>query len=305
MTVRLPAFFSLGLVACAAAGSLAGCAAGPGITSTDALDRTPDAGLTSHVGDPAVALLSAFYGLDNTLPRRANLICRGAAGLDGMPVIFSTEVDPDTVQAGDFEVITTAGDRGNVHCVSFMPATDAGELRTVLLVGEFGGADTDPPAQVRVTGNILSLDGEVNFKGTAVDATPLVAGPSIVLAEQVTDFDQSASRSRRRTKGTTCPVDGVEQAVRVVWAGGVTLPGGEEPGQDIGALYQVTVESGDGARRVITPTFLADLGDGDNNHLLCLDTSDMPVSVAFPAGLLTDPNEDLNPATSQDVVPAP
>jgi hypothetical protein len=42
---------------------------------------------------------------------------------------------------------------------------------------------------------------------------------------------------------------------------------------------------------------LADLGDGDNNHLLCLDTADQPVSVSFPAGIFTDPNDDLNPET--------
>lgn len=301
--LRFHAIPRRGLLLCAVASALYGCAAGPGITSREALDQTPDSGFTSQVNDPSVTLLSAFFGLDNALPRRANLICRGAAGLDGMPVIFSTEVDPDTVQAGDFEVTTQAGERGSMHCASFMPATDAGELRTVLLVGEFGGADTDPPAQVRVTGNILSLDGQRNFKGAAVDVTPLAPGPSIVLAEQVTDFDQSASRSRHRTKGTACPAEGVEQAVRVVWAGGVTVPGGAEPGQDIGALYQVTVETVGGVRRVITPAFLADLGDGDNNHLLCLDTSDVPVSVSFPAGILTDPNEDVNPGTFRDVAP--
>ncbi|MHA3842447.1 hypothetical protein ACSMXM_14280 [Pacificimonas sp. ICDLI1SI03] len=46
------------------------------------------------------------------------------------------------------------------------------------------------------------------------------------------------------------------------------------------------------------PVALADLGDGDNNHVLCLDTKDKPISAAFPAGILTDPNDDLNPDTS-------
>ena len=49
---------------------------------------------------------------------------------------------------------------------------------------------------------------------------------------------------------------------------------------------------------MIVPVALGDLGDGDNNHLLCLDTADPAVSVAFPAGLLKDPNGDLNPATT-------
>ena len=53
----------------------------------------------------------------------------------------------------------------------------------------------------------------------------------------------------------------------------------------------------------VTPTALADLGDGDNNHLLCLDTADTPVSVSFPGGIFTDPNDDLNPATSVAIRP--
>jgi hypothetical protein len=49
----------------------------------------------------------------------------------------------------------------------------------------------------------------------------------------------------------------------------------------------------------VTPFALADLGDGDNNHLLCLDVRGEPLSVYFPAGYLYDPNEDtLNPETS-------
>ncbi len=46
------------------------------------------------------------------------------------------------------------------------------------------------------------------------------------------------------------------------------------------------------------PAALADLGDGDNNHMFCLDTKDRPILVSFPAGVLTDPNDDLNPETS-------
>jgi len=37
---------------------------------------------------------------------------------------------------------------------------------------------------------------------------------------------------------------------------------------------------------------------------LCLGTGDTPVSVAFPAGVFVDPNEDLNPETSVAVRPS-
>ena len=43
-------------------------------------------------GKPA-RVLSAFFGLDNGLPLGANLICLGASGQDGMPVVFSHTLD--------------------------------------------------------------------------------------------------------------------------------------------------------------------------------------------------------------------
>ena len=60
----------------------------------------------------------------------------------------------------------------------------------------------------------------------------------------------------------------------------------------------MTLQTVEGERREGVPVALADLGDGDNNHVLCLDTKDKPISAAFPAGILTDPNDDLNPDTS-------
>ena len=42
-------------------------------------------------GRPA-SLLSAFFGLDDALPRLSDfVICDGAAGKDGMPIIFPTK----------------------------------------------------------------------------------------------------------------------------------------------------------------------------------------------------------------------
>lgn len=53
----------------------------------------------------------------------------------------------------------------------------------------------------------------------------------------------------------------------------------------------------DDSKENITPAALAELGYRDNNHFLCLDTTDPAVSIAFPAGHLADPNQDLNPTT--------
>jgi hypothetical protein len=90
-----------------------------------------------------------------------------------------------------------------------------------------------------------------------------------------------------------------------VWEGGVTLEDGTEPGEAERDLYAITVEAADGTRRDVKPADLANLGDGDNNHMLCMDTKDLPISVSFPEGILTDPNDDLNPATRVDVTRLP
>ncbi len=267
------------------------------VTSLELTDTTADSGLSRQNGDQSADLLSAFFGLDNALPRLSRLICRGAPGEDGMPVIFSTEIDHTTMQAGDFRVTTASGAVGQMQCVTLLPATDGGELRTVLLVGEFGDAETDPPVSVEIVGHLHAIDGSLDFRGAQIAVTPLAPGPSLVMAEIVDPSAPDLGIGQRRTDGDDCPSEGIAQAVRVVWAGGVLLENGDEPGDAERDLYRVTVRAADGTERQIAPNALADLGDGDNNHLLCLGTTDTPISVAFPAGVLVDPNKDLNPET--------
>ena len=86
--------------------------------------------------------------------------------------------------------------------------------------------------------------------------------------------------------------------VRVTWAGGVTKPGGDEIDDMERIKYQVTLWREDSSTIEVTPFALGDLGDGDNNHKLCLDVVGKPRSVFFPAGYMTDPREDLNPETT-------
>jgi hypothetical protein len=246
------------------------------------------------VNDQQARVLSAFFGLDNGLGLGANRLCLGASGKDGMPVVLSHTIDPDTLQPEDFQIVTRSGAERIPHCVTLRPAQDAGEHRTVLLIGEFGDANDDPPVAVHVVGDLLAdgtLGDGVNFRGSHTAVIPLDAGPSLVLAERV-----PVSELAIETRGTACP-EGVQQVVRVTWAGGVRLPNREEPGDKERQLYRVTVIRGDGSSHEIVPAALADLGDNDNNHLLCLDTADPVVSVSFPAGHLVDPNRDLNPDT--------
>ena len=92
--------------------------------------------------------LSAFFGLDNKLPFGANVLCLGAGGEDGMPVVLSHTINPDSLQAEDFRVVRQSGVTNTPMCVTLRPAGDKDENRTVLLIGEFGNADDDPPVKV-------------------------------------------------------------------------------------------------------------------------------------------------------------
>ena len=241
-------------------------------------------------------LLSAFFGLDNALPFLANRLCLGSWGDDGMPVVLSHTVNPDTLQPDDFQVTTRSGAVSVPDCVTLRPAQDPGELRTVLLIGEFGDAQSDPPASVKVVNDLLS-DGSptINFRDASVDVIPLGAGPTLVFAQVV-----PKSLWGTQTRGTSCPA-GVEQIVRVTWAGGVRLPTGDELADAQRKLYRVSIVKADGSSELVTPAALADLADRDNNHLLCLDTLARVVSVSFPGGHLVDPNKDLNPDTSVEL----
>lgn len=243
-------------------------------------------------------LLSAFFGADDAFPPQSRFVfCPFVSGKDGMPVIFSHELDVKSVQAGDFRVTSQMGKLGTVACTTFSPASDEGELRTVLLGGDFGSS-IDQPILVEVVGNILSADGVVNFKGSKVSVVPLEDGPRIALAESVPEVEwRMGAEATRRVwgGGGGCPV-GTKQAVRVTWEGGITKEDRSDADDEIRKLYKVTF---DGPNSPIekAPTALADLGDGDNNHLLCFDFEGMPLEVHFPAKFLTDPRDDLNPDT--------
>ena len=245
------------------------------------------------------SLLMAFFGLDNKLPRVADRgVCPGAGGKDGMPVIFSHEIDVSTMQAGDFKVTTASGKMGQVLCATLAPADDPGELRTALLAGEFGSPE-DQPAKVEIVGNILSIDRSVNFKGESMGVTRLEEGATIVFAESVPKDHWDLGKTGTRLRwggGTGCPL-GAKNVVRVVWAGGVSKPGGDEADDKVREQYKVTLRTSKGAASDVVPFALADLNDGDNNHLLCLDAEGTPESVSFPAGFLADPRGDLNPNT--------
>ena len=253
--------------------------------------------ITRAQDDPS--LLSAFFGLDESrqIALRTALVCQGISGRDGMPVIFSHEVDPETLDPEDFQVTLASGEIGSVGCVTLRPADDVGELRTALIVGSFGSPQ-DPPVSVEIVGDVTSLDGNLTFTGKTAPVIPLADGPTIILAEEVPPNYWSLGADG------DCPRPKLRGIVRAVWVGGITKPGGDEIDETEMALYRVTLRKPDGAVVEVSPMAVGDLGDNDNNHELCLDVEGTPLAVSFPAGFLTDPNEDINPETSATVSPA-
>jgi hypothetical protein len=219
-----------------------------------------------------------------------------------MPVIFSHEVGIETTQAGDFRVVAEPGAVGQITCVTPAPAEDFGEFRTILIAGKFGNAE-DQPVTVKVVGTLLSIDGQLNFRGARVNVIALEEGPTMVWSEIVPEEHWDLGKAATGLTfggGSGCPVD-TKQVVRVTWAGGVTKPGGEEVDDIERAEHRVTASFGDKGDTELVPFALGDLGDGDNNHELCLDRSASPRRVEFPAGLITDPREDVNPNTSIEI----
>ena len=143
---------------------------------------------------------------------------------------------------------------------------------------------------------MLSLDHKSNFKNEAVMVTPLEDGPFLVHAELVDTAQWQIGKKNTLLPfggGDGCPL-GTQQIIRVVWAGGVTKPGGSEIDDQERTAYRVILEDGSD----ITPFAIGDLGDGDNNHQLCLNTDSPVQRVEFPEGLMTDHREDVNPASA-------
>ena len=77
-----------------------------------------------------------------------------------------------------------------------------------------------------------------------------------MMAEEVSDKSIGLDVSAGQNDGDKCSANGVVQAIRVVWAGGVTLANGDEPGEAERALYKVIVKTNNGNLRQVDPLLL-------------------------------------------------
>lgn len=243
-------------------------------------------------------LLTAFFGLDNALPWDAIGLSWRAPCKDGMPLVFSQEVDPKTLDPSDFEITTEKGNKHIPNGVTLLPANEEFELRTILLIGDYGDYPDDEPVTVKIVGDLTSRSGQ-NYKGQLVRVIPLEEGPTLSYAEYFT-FDQDYPYVENG-RGCDCPEKETHMVVRTVWAGGVRALNGNEPGQIELSSFEVTMVQGTDTL-IISPYQLADLADNDNNIDLCLKESGIPILVSVKENVAIDPRGDKNPETKLKVM---
>ena len=243
-------------------------------------------------------ILSVFFGLDNALPPRARLIWKGAPGKDGMPIVFSHEIDPTTLDASDFQVTTQKGEIRSIEHASYRPAVEAFELRTLLLIGDYGEYPDNEPAELEIVGELKTRDGQ-DLKGQKMTITPLLDGPFISYAEYFKIDDKYPYVEEGN--GCDCPKSETQVVVRAVWAGGVRSKEGEEIGEAERKHFHVKLVAGQDTIEV-NPFKIADLNDNENNIDLCIKEAGVPISVRADANIAIDPNGDLNPVTEIEVL---
>lgn len=249
-------------------------------------------GNDAPTNDDSVAILSAFYGLNNGVPGMY-AGCGLTGAQDGMPIVLDQQFPlPAMLEPSAFVVHRQSGAQGLVACATLTPAVEPEERRTILLIGEFASVD-DPPVGVEIVESVVTDSGS-DAKGAKIETViPLDAGPSIVIA-------QNYSAANLATGGADeCPVT-TNHIIKTTWDGGVT----GHQGADLDETQRLgtTIEYENGEIRVAT--VLADIADGDNHVEFCMSAPGDPVSITVYPGLYEDPNNDPNALDVQTVVDA-
>ncbi len=244
-------------------------------------------------------MISAFHGVDDQRPIRAMQSCNLPANqiVDGMPLVFSVEIEQSTLEAGDVRVVLSDGRQVTPICATTGPASEENEDRTILLAGDFGSASGVTPISVAIVGDMLGEapgGGTVQLKGLKVSVTPFDAGPSILIAEKIKDDELELENTRQRM-GESCPAPATRQAIRLIWSGGVTNNNREMTLPQL-RFYEVQIVGADDTTEWVRPYAMGDLNDWDNNQDLCLDRDGSPKAVRVAAETVTDPSGHWNEA---------
>ena len=122
----------------------------PSLSARLALFVLPLISSAGTAADGAARILSVYHGLEEVTARAMRWCNRSAVEpQDGMPLVFSVQIDADSVSPSAFA--PSEGTRVTPLCATLRPALESLEQRTVLLVGEFSPGDA-APARVEVVG---------------------------------------------------------------------------------------------------------------------------------------------------------
>lgn len=244
------------------------------------------------------SLLSAFFGLDNTMPQKSMGIWLKAPGKDGMPLVFSHEIDPVTLNPKVFQVTTEKGENLSVAFVTFKPAVEEFELRTILLIGDFGNVPENPPKEVKIIGDLKTRDGQ-NLKGQKIEVVALEDGPFISYAEYFS-LDKNYP-FKEKGRGCDCPITETATIIRTVWSGGIRATNGEQLGKKELTSFNITlIQNSDTI--IIHPFHIADIDDNDNNIDLCIKEKGIPIFVEAKENIAIDPRGDKNSKIKMKVI---
>ncbi len=256
----------------------------PSLSARLALFVLPLISSAGTAADGVARILSVYHGLEEVTARAMRWCNRSAVEpQDGMPLVFSVQIDADSVSPSAFAVLTSEGTRVTPLCATLRPALESLEQRTVLLVGEFSPGDA-APARVEVVGSLKDKQGNALTGLYSDKITALAEGPSLVFAEALSPASAGLSGE--------CPAR-TEQAIQLTWEGGVTGPMGTRLGEAQRTSVTILLENG----RTVYPLSLGD-DDPDNHVIVCLTQRSPAVSVSIEAGYFHDPGDDPNPATT-------
>lgn len=270
--------------------------------------------------EPGGEILSANFGTDDFFAGVgvANGVdTSGFPELSGMPVVLDQPVDFDSVEPADFEITLEDGTVINPIFVTPAPANGEGEQSSPLLL--FPTDPENPPVEVEIVGDVISQDGETNYKGAVSTVTPLDGNPRLLEAQQV---DESLFDADNFVGEYDANADYVY--VQTVWSGGVTQydpaadPDNYDAGADVPVILSPFDESDlqyftatvlvDGEIVELNPVAMSDNADGDNHEVLVFEVSGEEVefiSLSVDEGFASDPNGDPNEGGAVEIAPLP
>ena len=269
-----------------------------------------------------VSIVSAYWGADDAINAPAGTpgalgasvpapICPAATSADGVPVTFSSRLDPESVAPQRFRVNGV-----QPVCATVLPAVEPNELFTVLLLGQFASTAAGDRTVTVTAQGLRASDGRA--VDAAATSEPFGSGERVVLAEfkrrppgpSVFDWISSpadALVAAYDVGDDQCPA-GSSAVVRVVFEGGIAPARSGAALLDAADLRAFTVTSDANGDAVHPIAFGDQTGasgpDRDNILDLCLDrVPPPPLRVGVAAGTVLDPSGSPNPESSTPIRP--